>query len=209
MAFGIADRSVDSHILSGMRGEWLTLVRHTGGNLFDANVTRYLLDERAAQRGMPFYIDKVLKHGVSPAPALGPPKASPAADLRWRSSARAIGDVQPDPQPGVRRPTAARGADAPQPRGGGAGCGRGREGHASPRSLLAVLQVHDVEAIDPRPRGRGLPVAPGPVRLALTPGDDSEVQDRPRSHGSGRANWLAHANIQLGHLSSRGNDGAF
>ena len=61
-----------SHILSGWWGEWLTLVRQAGGDLFDANVTRCTLDEPSARRGMQFYVDKVRKHGVSPAPGFGP-----------------------------------------------------------------------------------------------------------------------------------------
>lgn len=61
-----------SHILSGWWGEWLTLVRQAGGDLFDPDVTHCTLDEPAARRGMQFYIDKVRKHGVSPAPGFGP-----------------------------------------------------------------------------------------------------------------------------------------
>ncbi len=61
-----------SQIVTGWWGEWLTLVRQAGGELFDADMQRCTLDEPEAIRGMMFYIEKVRRHRVSPAPGRGP-----------------------------------------------------------------------------------------------------------------------------------------
>ena len=70
-----ADGTVESwgsQIVIGWWGEWLTLVQQGGGKLFDDNLETCLLDRPEAQAGMKFYVDKVWKHRVSPAPGRGP-----------------------------------------------------------------------------------------------------------------------------------------
>jgi len=61
-----------TQIVTGWWGEWLTLVRQSGGELFDAAQQHCLLDQPAAERGMQFYFDKVWKERVSPPPGRGP-----------------------------------------------------------------------------------------------------------------------------------------
>ena len=61
-----------SQIVTGWWGEWLTLVRQAGGDLFDPDMRHCLLDTPAAHVGMQFYIDKVRKYHISPAPGFGP-----------------------------------------------------------------------------------------------------------------------------------------
>lgn len=53
-------------------GEWLILVRQSGGRLFNEDITRCTLDTPEAIRGMQFYSDKIHKHQVSPRPGHGP-----------------------------------------------------------------------------------------------------------------------------------------
>lgn len=61
-----------SQIVTGWWGEWLTLVRQAGGELFDKKMKRCLLDSPEAMAGMQFYIDKVRVHKISPPPGFGP-----------------------------------------------------------------------------------------------------------------------------------------
>ncbi|MBC8107080.1 MAG: sugar ABC transporter substrate-binding protein [Anaerolineae bacterium] len=65
-------QSWGSQIVTGWWGEWLTLIQQSGGKLFDDDIQRCLLDQPEAQVGMKFYVDKVWKHRVSPAPGRGP-----------------------------------------------------------------------------------------------------------------------------------------
>lgn len=53
-------------------GEWLTLVRQSGGDMFDTSVTRCLLDTPEAKRGMQFFYDKIYKYHISPPPGFEP-----------------------------------------------------------------------------------------------------------------------------------------
>lgn len=56
----------------GWWGEWLILVRQSGGRLFNESLTRCLLDTPEAIRGMQFYYDRIHKYEVSPQPGYGP-----------------------------------------------------------------------------------------------------------------------------------------
>jgi len=53
-------------------GEWLILVRQSGGRLFNEELTQCLLDTPEAIRGLQFYFDKVYRYGFAPAPGYGP-----------------------------------------------------------------------------------------------------------------------------------------
>lgn len=53
-------------------GEWLILVRQSGGRLFNEELSQCLLDTPEAIRGLQFYFDKVYRHGFAPAPGYGP-----------------------------------------------------------------------------------------------------------------------------------------
>jgi multiple sugar transport system substrate-binding protein len=61
-----------SHIVTGWWGEWLILVRQSGGRMFNDEMTRCLLDTPEAIRGMQFYRDKVYRYGITPPPGFGP-----------------------------------------------------------------------------------------------------------------------------------------
>lgn len=53
-------------------GEWLILVRQSGGRLFNEDLTECLLDTPEAMRGLQFYFDKVYRYGFAPPPGYGP-----------------------------------------------------------------------------------------------------------------------------------------
>jgi multiple sugar transport system substrate-binding protein len=53
-------------------GEWLTLVRQSGGDMFNADVTRCTLDTPEAVRGMQYYFDTVYKFQFAPPPGKEP-----------------------------------------------------------------------------------------------------------------------------------------
>ncbi|MCX7018069.1 MAG: sugar ABC transporter substrate-binding protein [Candidatus Sumerlaeota bacterium] len=55
-------------------GEWLTLVRQAGGDMFNPDITRCTLGTPEAIQGMQFYYDKIYKYGISPPPGLEPDK---------------------------------------------------------------------------------------------------------------------------------------
>ena len=61
-----------SDIVLGWWGEWLILVRQSGGRLFSEDLTRCLLAGPQAIRGLEFYRDKVYRWGISPRPGYGP-----------------------------------------------------------------------------------------------------------------------------------------
>lgn len=59
-------------IVTGWLGEWLTLVRQAGGELFDPPQQHALLYTPEAIRGMQFYHDKVWRYRAAPPPGYGP-----------------------------------------------------------------------------------------------------------------------------------------
>jgi multiple sugar transport system substrate-binding protein len=61
-----------TNIVTGWWGEWLTLVRQSGGDLFNPGETKCLLDRPEAVAGMQFYHDKVWKLRIAPPPGLAP-----------------------------------------------------------------------------------------------------------------------------------------
>jgi multiple sugar transport system substrate-binding protein len=71
-ADGSATEVWGTNIVTGWWGEWLTLVRQAGGELFDATQQDCLLDEPASVRGMQFYHDKVWRERVAPPPGHAP-----------------------------------------------------------------------------------------------------------------------------------------
>lgn len=67
-------KSWGSTIETGWWGEWLVYVRQAGGDVFNADGSRCLLDKPEAIEGLAFYRDKIRQHGISPAPGKGPAK---------------------------------------------------------------------------------------------------------------------------------------
>lgn len=61
-----------STITGGWWGEWLILVRQSGGELFSDDGRRCLLDTPEAIQGLTFYADRLLTHKVSPPAGRGP-----------------------------------------------------------------------------------------------------------------------------------------
>jgi multiple sugar transport system substrate-binding protein len=61
-----------STIVIGWWGEWYTLVRQAGGEMFNPQVTRCELNSPQAIAGMQLYADKIFRDKISPAPGYGP-----------------------------------------------------------------------------------------------------------------------------------------
>ena len=61
-----------SNTIYGWWGEWLILVKQSGGNLFNDDITECILDSPEAIKGMQFYYDKIYKYKISPKPGYGP-----------------------------------------------------------------------------------------------------------------------------------------
>lgn len=61
-----------TNIVTGWWGEWLTLVRQAGGEIFDRGEQHCELDQPAAVRGMQFYFDKIWREKVAPPPGFAP-----------------------------------------------------------------------------------------------------------------------------------------
>jgi multiple sugar transport system substrate-binding protein len=61
-----------STIVTGWWGEWYILVRQSGGQLFNPQITRCELDSPQAIAGMSHYADKIFRYKISPQPGYGP-----------------------------------------------------------------------------------------------------------------------------------------
>ncbi len=68
-------------ILLGWWGEWLTLVRQSGGTLFTPDIDRCVLDTPEAVRALSFYSDKVRRWRIAPPPGFGPAAGFAARNL--------------------------------------------------------------------------------------------------------------------------------
>lgn len=64
-------KAYGSTIMVGWWGEWLTMVRQSGGQLFNHDITECMLDRPEAINAMKFYSEKI-KLGISPIPGKGP-----------------------------------------------------------------------------------------------------------------------------------------